>query len=278
MWAYKAWQGRHFPDHLDRAEQLPTYATWCNAVEGNTTFYGLPSEATVAAWAAEAPPALRFVFKLPRAITHEHRLRGAGDELAALLDRLEPLGARARQLSIQLPPSFGPGNLGTLASFVAELPATHRFAVEIRHRAFSDDPALESELAGVLGAAGVEWINLDTTTLYGVDAPSAAERDARRQKPRLPRRPRALTDHPIVRFVGVDDVGATEAGWQPLIPVVAAWLAEGRTPTMFVHTPDNVDAPYLARRFHEQVRLAVPELAPLPAPARADPPSEPTLF
>ncbi|MET0461004.1 MAG: DUF72 domain-containing protein [Ilumatobacteraceae bacterium] len=278
MWAYKAWQGRHFPAHLERAEQLPVYASWCNAVEGNTTYYGLPSERTVAAWAAEAPPDLWVVFKLPRTITHEHRLRGAEDELAAFLDRLAPLGERAGQLSIQLPPSFGPGNLGTLAAFIDELPDTHRFAVEIRHRAFYDDPVLEAELEEVLTAGGVEWINLDTTTLYGVDDPSEGERDARRQKPPLPRRPHAIGDHPIVRFVGIDDVTGSEAGWQPLIPVVAGWLAEGRTPTLFVHTPDNVDAPLLARRFHDQVRLVVPDLAPLPTPLRPDPPSEPTLF
>src|SRR6476661_1434258 len=138
MWAYKSWQGRHFPDHLERSEQLPTYGTWCNAVEGNTTFYGLPSAQTVSAWAGESPPELRFVFKLPRTITHEHRLRGADDELAVFLDRIAPLGTRARQLSIQLPPSFGPGNLGALAAFVDDLPDTHRFAVEIRHRAFYD--------------------------------------------------------------------------------------------------------------------------------------------
>jgi hypothetical protein len=48
MWAYKAWQGLHLPDHLARREQLGVYASWCNAVEGNTTFYGLPAPRTVA--------------------------------------------------------------------------------------------------------------------------------------------------------------------------------------------------------------------------------------
>src|SRR5688572_3557909 len=56
MWAHKAWQGRFLPDGMRRAEQLPAYATWCTAVEGNTTAYGLPSPTTVAAWAEETPP------------------------------------------------------------------------------------------------------------------------------------------------------------------------------------------------------------------------------
>jgi len=71
MWAYKAWQGLHFPDRLARREQLDVYASWSKAVEGNTTFYWLPSSQTVASWAAEAPEG-SFVFKLPRAITNEH--------------------------------------------------------------------------------------------------------------------------------------------------------------------------------------------------------------
>jgi hypothetical protein len=53
--------------------------------------------------------------------------------------------------------------------------------------------------------------------------------------------------------------------------VVAAWLREGRSPTFFLHTPDNVDAPVLARRFHDEVRAVVPELEPLTSPEPVEP-------
>ena len=156
-----------------------------------------------------------------------------------------------------------------LASFVQSLPRSHRYAVELRHHAFYDDPQLEAHVERLLGEHDVEWISLDTTTLYSEVPPSAAERGARRQKPHLPRRLRALTDHPVVRFVGTDDPDQTRAGWQPWLPVLAGWLAEGRTPTVFVHTPDNVAAPPLARRLYDDVRSEVPALAPLPQPIRA---------
>ena len=264
MWAYKAWQGLHFPDHLARREQLGVYASWCNAVEGNTTFYGLPAPRTVASWAAEAPEGFRFVFKLPRTITHEHHLRDVAADHRQFLERIAPLGERAEQLSIQLPPSFGPADVDALAAFVRSLPTSHRYAVELRHHAFYDDPQLEAHVEQLLGEHDVEWISLDTTTLYADVPPSAAERGARRQKPHLPRRLRALTDHPVVRFVGTDDPDQTRAGWQPWLPVLAGWLAEGRSPTVFVHTPDNVAAPPLARRLYDDVRSEVPALAPLP--------------
>jgi uncharacterized protein YecE (DUF72 family) len=278
MWAYKVWQGLHFPDHLARQDQLRVYASWCNAVEGNTTFYGLPAERTVAAWARESPEWFRFVFKLPKAMTHDRHLRDVAADHHAFLRRLAPLGLRASQFSIQLPPSFGPPDLDTLAAFVSTLPTSHRYAVELRHPDFYDDAQLERRVERLLGDAGVEWISLDTTTLYSSVPPSRSERGARRQKPQLPRRLRALTDHPIVRFVGSDDPARTGAGWQPWLPVIATWLAEGRTPTVFIHTPDNVLAPPLARRFHDDVRAAVPDLAPLPEPTMASTADEPTLF
>jgi uncharacterized protein YecE (DUF72 family) len=278
MWAYKAWQGRHFPDHLTRREQLPTYATWCTAVEGNTTFYGVPAAHTVREWARETPAEFRFVFKLPRPITHEHRLRDVSVDLAAFLDRLAPLGDRAEQLSIQLPPSFGPGDLDALAAFVRRLPSSHRFAVELRHRCFYEDTSVEAEVERILTASDVEWISLDTTTLYGTPKPTDAERGARRQKPHLPRRLRALTSHPVVRLVGVDDPAQTRAGWEPWVPFLAKWVGEGRSPTVFLHTPDNLDAPVLARTLHDDVRAAAPELDPLPEPRVPEPPPEPTLF
>jgi hypothetical protein len=52
-------------------------------------------------------------------------------------------------------------------------------------------------------------------------------------------------------------------------------LREGRSPTVFIHTPDNVDALVLARRFHGEVRARVPQLEALPDPA---PVEQATLF
>jgi len=89
------------------------------------------------------------------------------------------------------------------------------------------------------------------------------------------RRSRALTSHPVVRYIGRDDVERTVAGWQPWAGTVAGWLREGRSPTVFIHTPDNVSALELARRFHDDVRARVPEIEPLPEPVPAGPP---TLF
>jgi uncharacterized protein YecE (DUF72 family) len=275
MWTYAPWQGRYLPVSLSPRERLRAYATWCNAVEGNTTFYATPALDTVRSWAAQTAPGFRFILKLPRTVTHERRLAEADQPLHAFLAAIEPLGPRAHAVWIQLPPSFGPADLGALVRFLRRLPPGHRYCVEVRHRAFFTDPRSEHELERALGEAGAEWVTFDTTVLFGSPPVSDAEREAWRNKPRVPRRSRALTSHPVVRYIGRDDIDRTVAGWQPWLGIVAGWLREGRSPTVFIHTPDNVAAPELARRFHDEVRVRVPEVEPLPEPVPAGPP---TLF
>jgi uncharacterized protein YecE (DUF72 family) len=271
MWSLRSWQGRFVPHPLPAQERLRAYAGWCNAVEGNTTFYATPSRDTVATWARQTDPGFRLVLKLPRIITHERRFTDVGDPLRIFLDAIEPLGPRAHALWIQLPGSFTPADVPVLDRFLRGLPATHRYAVEVRHPAFFDDARATALLEGVLAAADAEWVPFDTTVFFANRPTSAAEREAWTKKPRMPRRSRALTDRPIVRYLGRDATAETVEGWPHWVDRSVAWLREGRSPTVFIHTPDNAEAPLLARRFHEAVRARVPELAALPEPAPVEP-------
>ncbi|TYC23629.1 DUF72 domain-containing protein [Micromonospora sp. MP36] len=271
MWTHRSWQGRFLAHPLPAGERLRAYAGWCTAVEGNTTFYATPPPETVATWARQTDPDFRFVLKLPKAVTHERRLMGAEDELRGFLTAIEPLGPRAHALWIQLPGSFGPADVPSLARFLRGLPTAHRYAVEVRHPAFFDDPRAVRALEETLDRVGAEWIPFDTTAFFRTRPTSDAEREAWTRKPRTPLRTRALTDRPIVRYLGRDDPARTVEGWQPWLDVVTGWLREGRSPTVFVHTPDNADAPDLARRFHDQIRARLPEVEPLPEQAPVGP-------
>jgi uncharacterized protein YecE (DUF72 family) len=275
MWSYAPWQGRYLPAALPARERLRAYASWCNAVEGNTTFYATPTPETVSSWAGQTAADFRFVLKLPKAITHERRLADVDEPLRAFLAAIEPLGGRVHALWVQLPPSFTPADVGALTGFLRRLPPRYRSCVEVRHRAFFEDPRWAGQLERALRAAGAEWVTFDTTVLFASPPVSDAEREAWTKKPRLPRRSGALTSYPVVRYIGRDDPDRTVAGWRPWLDEVAGWLREGRSPTVFIHTPDNVDALALARRFHHDVRARIPELEPLGEPIPAGPP---TLF
>ncbi|WP_239377612.1 DUF72 domain-containing protein [Frankia sp. Cj5] len=275
MWTHTSWQGRFLAHPLPPHERLQHYASWCNAVEGNTTFYATPAKSTVASWARQTDTDFRFVIKMPKIITHERRLTDVDEVLHAFLEAIEPLGPRAHALWIQLPGSFTPADVPTLARFLRQLTRSHRYAVEVRHPAFFNDPRAARLLEGALATAAAEWIPFDTTVFFQSPPQSDAERDAWTKKPRVPLRSLALTDRPIIRYLGRDASARTIEGWQRWIDIVVEWLREGRSPTVFIHTPDNADAPQLARRFHDSVRVRLPELDALPQPIPTGPP---TLF
>jgi uncharacterized protein YecE (DUF72 family) len=155
MWTHKAWPGRFLPQSLPAKERLRAYAGWCNAVEGNTTFYATPARNTVATWAQQTDPGFRFVVKLPKVVTHERRFAGVEGEMRAFLDAIEPLGDRA-VLWTQLPGSFSPADVDALGRFLRRLPADRRRAVEVRHPGFFTDAASTSLLEATLADADAE--------------------------------------------------------------------------------------------------------------------------
>ncbi|MBO2449538.1 DUF72 domain-containing protein [Actinomadura barringtoniae] len=275
MWTHAPWNGRYLPHPLPPKERLHAYAGWCNAVEGNTTFYATPARSSVESWAEQTSPDFRFVVKIPKTITHERRLVEGEEELRLFLAAMEPLGPRAHALWVQLPGSFGPNDLGALAAFLRRLPGTYGCAVEVRHRAFFEDARAATALERTLSQVGAEWVPFDTVVLFQSPPNTDAEREAWMKKPRVPRRTRALTGSPIVRYIGRDDRARTVEGWQHWVETTVGWLREGRSPTVFIHTPSNADALELARDFHAEVRAQVPEVEPLPEPVPAEPP---TLF
>jgi uncharacterized protein YecE (DUF72 family) len=264
MWAHRPWVGRWLPGDTPSGRELEPYSRYVNAVEGNTTFYASPTPATVARWREQAEPGFRFVCKVPRTITHDRRLRDVDDVLSPFLALMEPLSSLIGGLTLQLPASFAPIDLDVLDRVLRRLPsASWRWSVELRHPGFFESPGREAA-DSTLSRTGTERVLLDSRALYSRPPMSEAGREAWGKKPRIPALTEPITGHPIVRFIGSDHEPTTMAGLAQWEPIVADWLRDGRTPTMFVHTPDNLDSPGLARSFHEALRRRVPELLPLP--------------
>lgn len=265
MWAQRAWVARFLPDDTASGRELHAYSRLLNAVEGNTTFYGGPTPATVARWQEQALPGFRFVFKVPKHITHDRRLRDTATELTVFCQLMEPLGELVGGFTLQLPASFGPDDLGALERTLRQRATAWRWSVEVRHAAFFTG-AGRTTLDSMLSRHGVERVLLDTESLFSHPPITDEGREEWEQKPRVPALHEPLTDQPIVRFIGTDDPVVTAAGIAHWQPIVADWLLEGRTPTVFLHTPDNTGTPALALAFHETLTKLVPDLKPLPTP------------
>ena len=75
-WNYPAWVGPFYPRAARASDFLSLYARIFDTVEVDSTFYAVPSAASVANWALRTPPAFRFALKFPREATHEAALAG----------------------------------------------------------------------------------------------------------------------------------------------------------------------------------------------------------
>ncbi|MEL7058482.1 MAG: DUF72 domain-containing protein [Acidobacteriota bacterium] len=262
QWANDAWRGslyrRGGRDHLRQYSEVWT------AVEGNTTFYSLPSARTVESWRQATPPTFRFVFKLPRSLTHDALLQNAAGPLDLFFERLDPLGPRVGTTMAQLPPFFGPDRLGDLERFLIRWPSGRPLAVELRHRAFFDLPRAATRADDLLRSHGAERVMLDAHAVWEGDLEHPAVATARHPKPRLPIRATPLGRHPILRFIAHPEPATTLPRLDRWAERLAQWIGEGLRPTAFVHCPVDRRAPELARRLHQLVAARTP-LGPLPA-------------
>ena len=261
-WSENAWREGLYPQNARPADFLSLYAQVFNAVEGNTTFYARPAPTTVQRWAHSLPEHFRLTAKFPRDIRHGGDLREQLHAAEDFLQLLQPLGVRVAPFWLQLPASFGPQRLAELVSFMDAL--QRPLAVEVRHPEFFAKGDAERLLNRLLMDRGVERICLDPRALFSCDSSDPAVRHAQSKKPRVPPRPAAFTQWPQVRFIGRPELEANDPYLLPWVEKVAGWIEEGRTPYVFLHTPDNHRAPELARRFHQQLSERLPGLPALP--------------
>ena len=278
IWSNKDWVGELFAPDAKQKDFLQQYASVFNTVEGNTTFYGLPTEKTMRRWLDETPEGFRFALKFPRAISHDKRLQNVEAETTAFLNALTVLQDRVGPSFLQLPPSFGSGDLPALDAYLETLPDTFPYAVEVRHRLFFAEA--ENELNAVLKAHGADRVVFDTRGLHNAETDDSAGREAQRKKPKVPVRFMATGRFPFVRFVGHPEVEENLPLLAEWAPVVAEWLREGRTPYIFMHAPNDYYAPQLARHFHSMLSeyLDVGDMPIWPAEQVEDQPEQMDLF
>ena len=261
-WSENAWRAYLYPADARPTDYLALYSQVFNAVEGNTTFYARPAASTVERWAQLMPAHFRFTAKFPRDISHAQDLRAQLQAGLDFIDLLKPLGQRVSPYWLQLPASFGPARLGELVHFLDEIGAP--VAVEVHNQAFFARGDQERLLNRLLHERSVERICLDPRALFSCTSGEASVLHAQAKKPNVPPRPAAFSQHPQVRFIGHPELEANDRFLVPWLDKVAHWIEEGRSPYVFLHTADNLQAAALAQRFHRQLMERLPGLAPLP--------------
>ncbi|QEA40814.1 DUF72 domain-containing protein [Pistricoccus aurantiacus] len=264
MWANSDWRGTLYPPHSKSGDWLEEYAKVFNAVEGNTTFYsGAPKVETVVNWARQAPEDFRFCFKLPARLTHEQRLAGIEREFDDFIARLAPLHDRLGPMMVQLPRDFGPRELPFLEALLARWPPSIPCAVEVRHEEFFHKGQAERDLNRLLITYAADRVMLDVRAVFSSSIdPSSALIKARQEKPKRPLHVISTGNFPLIRFIGHFEDTINQACFTPWIEQLALWIKQGKTPFLFVHTPDNRGAPKLARALYRRLKDGI-DLDPL---------------
>lgn len=254
VWAHSPWVGKFFSSDARRSDYLPQYGSVFNTVEGNASFYGLPSPDTIRRWIEEAPEGFEFCFKFPRVVSHDLLLSHAEKETVEFIKRMEPLEQRLGTFFLQLPIHFEPRHLGHLVAYLQSLPADYHYAVEVRSLKFFGGGSDEHDFNQVLTDLQVDRVIFDTRALFAGKAPDEDTEAARRRKPNLPVTKYAVARRPFIRFVGHPDSGTTTPFLREWVEPVIEWLDQGFQPYFFTHMTDDLYAPHLGRQFLQLLR------------------------
>jgi len=138
-YAFKEWKGSFYPPDLKDDAMLGYYASKFPTVEINNTFYRLPKEGVLHAWAAQVPEPFTFAIKASQRITHHARLKPeCAGAVEFLLKNTAALAGRLGPILFQLPPNLKK-DVDRLRAFLDTLPADRRYTIEFRHESWFED-------------------------------------------------------------------------------------------------------------------------------------------
>lgn len=255
QWSHNHWQQSIYGKGCKNGDRLARYAEVFHTVEGNTTFYAIPSMTTVKNWNGATPDCgFKFTFKIPQTITHQQQLRHSNQSLVDFLNTMSPVEEKTGLWMIQLPARFSPHDLPLLDAFLDQFPRHFTTGVEVRHPAFFAKGEEEKALNRMLLEKGSNRIIMDSRPVFSAIANTEAVIDAQKKKPRVPVHAIATADNPVIRFIGHPDDACNDPFFKNWLQRLPLWIKEGKTPYLFIHTPDNNAAPESARRLYNVLR------------------------
>ncbi|MEX0845976.1 MAG: DUF72 domain-containing protein [Balneolaceae bacterium] len=263
VWSFPEWTGSFYTKDAKPEQFLSQYASVFNAVEGNTSFYNIPSPELIQQWGEKTPKGFKFCFKFPRHITHEKRMYNVKGEVLDFLKLFEPIREKTGPFMIQFPDSFSPKELYRLEEVFSILPKMFSYSVEMRHKDFFDHGKNERNLISLLKSYDVDRVIFDTRKLHSVKTQDVTILEAQKKKPKVPIRFDTTSSRPVLRYVGTNDILNNEPYLKEWAIIVAEWIGEGLHPYVFIHTPNVFSQPELCGYFHKLLSDLI-ALPPLP--------------
>jgi uncharacterized protein YecE (DUF72 family) len=158
-WSYgKDWKGVFYSS---TSSMLHQYLSLFDTAEINSTFYALPKENFIR-HLAKVPPEKFFAAKLPKKVTHDHRLdlKGEGGQvLEKYFELMRQVKQKVPVLLVQLPP-WEYESMGDLEAFFSGLDRDFRYAIEFRHESW-----LKKEVWALLESYSIAHVIVDEPLL-----------------------------------------------------------------------------------------------------------------
>jgi uncharacterized protein YecE (DUF72 family) len=269
IWSFKGWVGNFYPKNTKPADFLHEYTRRLTTVEGNTTFYAVPSKKTIEGWVSEMPEGFHFCPKLPRSISHEGTLTQHIEDAVSFIEIMRQLGTRLGPLFLQLPPRYSPRQFEDLKFFLEAWPREVQLAVEVRHLGWFDVPHHDA-LNKLLSEHNMARVVIDTRPIRNLKGDKVLHGsvyqtllEARERKPDVPVIPERTANFIFVRYIGHPEMEYNTALLDEWAEYLVQQLREGMRAYFFCHSPDNLLAPYLCRVLHKGVAETAP-VSPLP--------------
>lgn len=262
MWAHADWFGSLFPSETSGQNTLPAYAKFFNSIEGNTSFYQIPTEQVARRWAQSVPMDFRFTFKFHKDISHTHQLINVESLVEQQLNALKPIDDKLACMLLQLPKSFSPTQLASLEAFLNFVSHRVTIAVEVRHMDFFDKSDNEKALNQLLQAHDASRVIMDTRGLFAVEQScDPVVVDVQGKKPKVPTHVVSTSQIVVVRYVGHPELSQNKSFYLPWLKKLVEWIEQDKTIYFFFHMPNNGQAPWLAEQFISDFNHAYPEYA-----------------
>jgi len=276
--------GNFYPKGTKPADFLREYAKRVTTIEGNTTFYAIPSRQTIEKWIDDTPETFRFCPKIPKAISHEGNLTDTIERARYFVDVMRQLDSRLGPMFLQLPPRFSPKLLGDLETFLSAWKSDVRLAVEVRHLDWFESP-YDEMLDQLLAEYNMARVTIDTRPIRNLHgdqslAGSSYESllEARERKPDVPVAPKRTSDFVFVRYIGHPELEINRPLLDEWGNYFSSQMKAGADVFAFCHSPDNLIAPYLCKELHQRVAKDI-DIVPLPwDEIKPDIPEQPSLF
>lgn len=220
-------------------DELTYYSTQFNAIELNSTFYNSPSAQQVETWKNKAAAGFKFFPKIPKSISHNHRLLNTNEIMKEFIDSTVLFDEKLGMSFLQMIESFHPKDIGRLETFLKSVPAYYPLAVEVRNTEWFKAP---------LSTAYFELLRATNKTNIIVD--TAGRRDMVNLTLTSP--------YAFVRFVATNDLTCDYERLENWIEVINKWKEYGLQKLFFfVHQNMQLNTPMLATFLIERLNNTV---------------------